>query len=183
MKKITTRVEAKNKGLIKYFTGKPCIKGHICERKVAFGSCVECLKIAITSWRTKNKKQIKIYHKAWYADNKENVAIKHKKWYKATLPKQLLKSAKRRAEQQGIKFNLTVQDIIVPKKCPVFGLILKVGKKIASPNSPTLDRIVSKKGYVKGNVAVISELANRFKGSATAAQHRRIADWIELCAK
>lgn len=33
--------EAKRRGLIKYFTGKPCKRGHISERYVA-GGCAEC---------------------------------------------------------------------------------------------------------------------------------------------
>ena len=35
--------EARNKGHTRYFTGKPCPKGHISERWVASRACVECL--------------------------------------------------------------------------------------------------------------------------------------------
>lgn len=181
--KLITRAEAKKAGLVRYFTGRACKKGHVCERKVNFGGCVECLRSAIASWRANNKEQIKISHKAWSLNNKDRIATKHRNWYKATLPRQLFKSAQKRAKLQGITFSITVQDITVPKKCPVLGLTLKVSKRVASKNSPTLDRIVPCKGYVKGNIAVISELANRLKGFATAAQHRQIANWIESCAK
>ena len=38
------------------------------------------------------------------------------------------------------------------------------------PNSPSLDRIDPTKGYVKGNVMMMSALANRMKQDATLKQ-------------
>ena len=38
----TLREEARRQGLKRYFTGKPCKHGHVCERIVSDGSCVEC---------------------------------------------------------------------------------------------------------------------------------------------
>lgn len=40
--KIVRRMEAKGKLLKRYFTGKSCKNGHICERITANGSCVVC---------------------------------------------------------------------------------------------------------------------------------------------
>jgi hypothetical protein len=98
----------------------------------------------------------------------------HERW--------LLRQIKLRAKKTEIRFNLTVEDIVVPKRCPVFGIPLQRGKKHSCDNSPTVDRINPDKGYVKGNVAIISRLANSLKGKATAAQHRRIADWMDTRA-
>lgn len=39
--KIITRSEAKAAGLKRYFTGKPCLRGHISERHVE-GTCMQC---------------------------------------------------------------------------------------------------------------------------------------------
>ena len=36
------KAQAKAKGLDRYFTGKPCIHGHVAERYVNGGDCVEC---------------------------------------------------------------------------------------------------------------------------------------------
>lgn len=45
--KIISRKEAKAQGLKRYFTGKPCKRGHVCERDVKNGQCQECGSI----WR------------------------------------------------------------------------------------------------------------------------------------
>jgi hypothetical protein len=45
-------------------------------------------------------------------------------------------------------------------------------------NSPSLDRINPEKGYVRGNIAIISYRANRMKADGTADEHRLIAEWI-----
>lgn len=48
-----------DKGLTRYFTGKECSKGHITERMISNGSCIECLKSQrayqrVKEWRAKN---------------------------------------------------------------------------------------------------------------------------------
>jgi len=41
---IKKRAECKKLGLNKYYTGEPCIRGHIAERYVSTGLCVQCIK-------------------------------------------------------------------------------------------------------------------------------------------
>lgn len=43
-RQIITRAEAKAQGLKRYFTGKPCKHGHVAERYLSTGQCVECLR-------------------------------------------------------------------------------------------------------------------------------------------
>jgi hypothetical protein len=57
-----------------------------------------------------------------------------------------------------------------PKVCTVFGVELDWGMNGLNGNSPSLDRIDSTKGYVKGNVMMISHLANSMKHNATLEQ-------------
>jgi hypothetical protein len=63
--KIITRIEAKQIGSKKYFTGKPCKRGHVCERTVHDRTCVECKKLHNKSETTKiyQKKYRKWFHK------------------------------------------------------------------------------------------------------------------------
>lgn len=85
--------------------------------------------------------------------------------------KSLLKRAKQRADDLGVAFNLEIGDIFVPKFCPALGIpIIPGGRR--SYNSPSLDRVLPQKGYVKGNVRVISDRANRLKSHFTLAQIR-----------
>ena len=79
------------------------------------------------------------------------------------LKQQLYRSAKKRALQKGLEFNIELRDIHIPKKCP----ILKVPLICSTRYSPSIDRIYPDKGYVKGNIAIISTLANSMKANAT----------------
>lgn len=81
----------------------------------------------------------------------------------------LLERAKQRARTQGVLFDLNGMDICVPDRCPVLGIRLVIGGP-RSDASPSLDRVEPAKGYVKGNVRVISDRANRLKGGRTLGE-------------
>lgn len=74
--------------------------------------------------------------------------------------------AKHRASKAGLDFDLEPSDVSIPEFCPWLGLKLEAGggKK---PTSPSIDRIDNARGYVKGNVEVISWRANDLKRTAT----------------
>lgn len=90
----------------------------------------------------------------------------------------MLHGAKYRAKRYGLAFDLELLDVVIPKVCPVLGIPLRLGVGKPQDNSPTIDRLDSSKGYVKGNVAVISYRANRLKNDGTADEHERIAKWV-----
>lgn len=77
---------------------------------------------------------------------------------------------KARAKRFGIKFNLAPSDISIPELCPALGIRLERGRGRINPNSPSIDRIDPTLGYVKGNVIIISNLANSIKTNATPDQ-------------
>lgn len=77
--------------------------------------------------------------------------------------------AHRRAASRGVAFSITMQAIVIPPVCPVLGIPIVLGEQ-RSENSPSLDRITPKLGYVPGNVRVISDKANRLKGDRTLSQ-------------
>ena len=62
-----------------------------------------------------------------------------------------------------------------PKVCPVFVIELDWGMNGLNGNSPSLDRIDSTKGYIKGNVMMISHLANSMKNNATPEQLKQFS--------
>lgn len=76
--------------------------------------------------------------------------------------------AKDNSKKNNMDFNLDVQDIIIPTHCPYlnFELLYDIERR-DYPNYYSIDRIDSSKGYVKGNIQVISLLANIMKNNAT----------------
>lgn len=90
----------------------------------------------------------------------------------------LLKNAKVRATALGLPFNLTLEDITLPEVCPVLGLPIVFGRGQVQPGSPTVDRVVPEKGYVKGNVCVISHRANQIKSNGTIEEHEAVLRYM-----
>ena|ERR1700741_1154856 len=103
------------------------------------------------------------------ARHPERVKAQRNFGYKNSPERHLLSAAKYRAKKRGLAFDLTEMDIVIPMVCPVFktSFAFGRGKGKAIDQSPTLDRIDNSKGYVKGNILVVSWRANRIKGDAT----------------
>lgn len=91
----------------------------------------------------------------------------------------LITRAKARAKKYDIEFNITIEDLDFPEICPVLGVSLLQSKNKASDNSPSLDRIDNTKGYIKGNVRVISWKANRLKNDASLEELQKIVEDLE----
>ena len=75
---------------------------------------------------------------------------------------------KSRAKRNGLDFNITQDDLYLPEYCPILNIKLEYnGNKKSNSYLPSVDRIDNTKGYIKGNVVVISTLANAMKNKAT----------------
>lgn len=79
----------------------------------------------------------------------------------------LFVGAKRRAKKAGIEFSVDWSDFMIPEVCPLLGIPIYFSSKSFSPNNPSIDRIDSTKGYVRGNVWIISWRANMIKNNAS----------------
>ena len=121
----------------------------------------------------KNKEYIKKQSREYYHKNKEYYR-KYKKenpWVRMTI------SAKRRT---NLPFNITSEYVksIWPEDntCPALNIKFKQGTE-GSPvdSSPSLDRIIPKLGYIKGNVQIVSHLANKIMNNATPDQVMAVA--------
>ena len=82
----------------------------------------------------------------------------------------MLGRAKYRAKQKGLDFNITKEDIVIPDICPLLGTPMK---------SPSLDRIDPTKGYIKGNVWVISNRANTLKNDASLQELELLVEYLK----
>lgn len=79
--------------------------------------------------------------------------------------------AKENAKKTNREFNLEESDIFIPEYCPYLGI--KISTDIndrEKPNYYSIDRFDSEKGYVKGNIQIISLLANTMKNNASIEQ-------------
>ena len=88
----------------------------------------------------------------------------------------LLQDAKKRARIRGVPYDLKPTDFIIPELCPVLGCRLVVGG--LRDHAPSLDAIIPSHGYTRGNVQIISTLANRMKNSATPEELAAFARWV-----
>lgn len=132
------------------------------------------------TWYSKNKEKVLLEKKQYYLQNKDKLIIKRKAYRQTESPQQrAFVSIKSRAFNAGIAFDLDPEDIIIPEYCPILGIKLKtsVGEG-RGDNHYSVDRLDPSKGYVKGNIQVISMLANIMKNKATPEQLLLFADWV-----
>ena len=89
----------------------------------------------------------------------------------------MFRNARSKCRHLGIEFNLQMTDVVITTMCPVLNIPLIRSKK-RTDNTPSLDQIDRTRGYVKGNVAVISWRANRLKNDATLAEITAITAYM-----
>lgn len=88
-------------------------------------------------------------------------------------------TALRRAKRYGLEFTITLDDIQVPRVCPVLHIPLLydvTGKRTSA--TPSLDRIDNSLGYVPGNVSVISWKANHLKRDLMVEDIKRLYEYM-----
>jgi hypothetical protein len=130
-------------------------------------------------YHEKNRKRILVDRRNRRKANLAEVRAKEKKRYENNPELFLLYSARRRAKLRGLEFNLSLEDIVIPKTCPVLGIPIVPGKGSSRRNSASLDRIDNTKGYTKDNVIVVSFRVNNLKSDATVEELRRIVSFYE----
>lgn len=145
--------------------------------------CKPCRKSQAATRYLAVREKYKPVYKDYYERNKEYIAKRSKVYrdkMKVVNPKvQMVRSAKTRAKNQGLEFNITASDFEIPSICPILGIqLFKSDRSGANPNSPSLDRLIPSRGYTKGNVWVISKLANYMKNSASFGELQMFANWI-----
>jgi hypothetical protein len=136
------------------------------------GYCKACSKAVrdkdrASKYYQENKEYFKQKKRDELNSRRDEINLKRKKSRESNLEKRMFSSAKERAKRKGLDFNIELSDIVIPKLCPILGIELFKGETKVRKNSPSLDRIDSTKGYIKGNVQVISNLANTMKNNAT----------------
>lgn len=176
-----SRQEAKKFGSKLYLT-KPCKHGHVSYRNTTTGECAMCAS-AKNSRHKKPATVIQRSNARWNSSSKAKTA--KDKW-KERNPKwawvvSAVGGARTRAKYKDLAFDLTNDYVytLAHDLCPIFSEPMSyggTGRQVWS--SASLDRINPKKGYVQGNVAVISFKANIIKSNATSNEIFAVARWL-----
>jgi 5-methylcytosine-specific restriction endonuclease McrA len=134
---IISRSDAKAAGLKRFFTGIPCIRGHIAERYVSVGSCALCCHGYFNKWKVDNPdkfleisrrttaknrdrrtaerhakpKEIREKARKWYAENKEKARESARKWEAKNPSSARIRQQNRQAKKRAAGGKHTRNDI------------------------------------------------------------------------
>lgn len=97
-------------------------------------------------------------------------------YHKSTNEQKIFNRAKSRATRKGWEFTIELSDIKIPELCPVFKQPLIYGD---TDWTPSIDRINPALGYIKGNICIISNRANRIKNDASMQELQAVVSWME----
>jgi hypothetical protein len=126
--------------------------------------------------RTQNEKEhtdkmFKKWGPAW-ADKE------HRRSFIYQTMREKFRRKKANAPKNGYEFTIDFGELTFPTHCPILGIELNYFTEHMEDNSVSFDRIDSNKGYISGNVVIISWRANRIKNNGTADEHQKIADFL-----
>lgn len=155
------------------------------------------------SWRQKNIEKVRESKRLWAKEHPEQVkeirnaphrkahAKEYNRNYFQDMPeivrkRNIIRHAKYGAIKRNLEFSITFNDIMWNEYCPVFGIKLNYGKSDRGKKTydrASIDRTDSTKGYVPGNVVVMSWRANMLKRDGTAEEMKMIAEYLAKMEK
>lgn len=126
----------------------------------------------------KDKEVAKEYHRQYNRaymkksrlENPEKFLARDKKWRVDNRLQTLIFSTRRTAKLKGIEHSITVDDLVHSDICPLTGVMIDWGCSGRHLLNPSVDRIDPTKGYIKGNVEIMSCLGNSMKNNASPEQ-------------
>lgn len=138
-----------------------------------------CGRKCVYQWRKYNSRFHSKEYKYEYGHRPEVIkrrTAERRKYAIRYWPKNTLRRLYKRAKDRGHECNLDITDLYIPNTCPILGIPIVMGPEYAY-NSPSVDRIDNSKGYVKGNIQIISQAANAMKSDMP------LDVWISLVEK
>jgi hypothetical protein len=97
--KVISHKDAKAAGLKRYFTGKPCKRGHVAERFVSSADCTECNLERLRARKKTNPEKVRAWRRAQYKANADKERALIRAWQKANPDKHNARQARRRARK------------------------------------------------------------------------------------
>lgn len=77
----TSRADALRLGVKAYWTGRPCVRGHLARRYASSGTCAGCVSDAYQAWATKNPEKLKEKDRRRYDEDPEKQRARVRDWY------------------------------------------------------------------------------------------------------
>lgn len=119
--------------------------------------------------RWKNIDYVREYNKQYTQDLRENRYETY-----------VLRRVKSNCRKTGIEVTITESDILIPTHCPILGIELdRFATTKTRSNAPSIDRIDNNKGYIPGNIIIVSLKANRIKNDATVEELMKVAEFYK----
>ena len=153
---------SRKEGKDRYFTGKPCKRGHIAERYTSNTICTQCGKEV---YRIRDRENYR---------NPDNTFFRQ------------FHHRRQEAEKENIPFTINFDELDRPEFCPVLGVKLNYacstgtdGKQQRDPNKASIDKVIPELGYIPGNVFVISWRANKLKSNMSINELEKILDYMK----
>jgi 5-methylcytosine-specific restriction endonuclease McrA len=79
---LVTRAEARAAGLKRYFTGKPCKRGHISEYYTSICQCIACSRAQTYEWAAANPGRWDESRQQWRDGNRDRISAQSNAWRK-----------------------------------------------------------------------------------------------------
>jgi hypothetical protein len=141
-----------------------------------YGRCKNCKRADVYVYRQKNLEKV-LERKRKYAKSPRGRAVRYNSREKclSRIENRFIQW-KTSAEKRGIEWNLNLEYVkSLPMICFYTGDDLVLGQN--KPNTISLDRIDSSKGYSEENVVFCCANVNRFKASIS------LDDFVNMCKK
>jgi 5-methylcytosine-specific restriction endonuclease McrA len=173
---------------LRYFTGKPCKRGHLSERWVKTKICIACSRESLKKFRDENLESVRVSTRAqtarwraanpgketaraanWRANNPEKARETVREWARRNPDKRVAKEHRRRARKAGAGGSYTVEDLR-EIHASQRGRCAYCSTRV-SPRSWHVDHIValSRGGdNSRRNIQILCEPCNLSKGSRDA---------------
>jgi hypothetical protein len=104
----TSRLEAHEKNIPHYFTGKPCLNGHLNKRRTSDGKCLSCDSEYQKRKRKNRPEDVSRMRRAYYKKNRQRILEQHKRSHS----KPECKSVRRNTELKK-RYGITSDDYLL----------------------------------------------------------------------
>lgn len=169
---LISRLEAKTLGRKYYFTGKPCPKGHIDQRRVSNWNCIKCELEKnrergryMLDWQRSNRDKIAKNTAKWRDENRERHRAYNRRWINENPDKANAATASRRARIR----EATPPWADIPAIKAFYRHAARLTRQRGTPYE--VDHIIPLAGkmisglHVHNNLRVVPKAVNRSKGN------------------